>query len=106
MKKNKGIILTSEGDLAINVKTDKDGLIISGLVIDDTLYQNQFMILKAHKGEFKEYPLLGVGMEDMINDDDVLFWKKRIREEFSKDGLNIEKLEIKGGLLFLEADYL
>lgn len=88
--------LTEECDLAIDGKE---------LQIGDTLYQNQFMIMKAQKGEFKEYPRLGVGIEDITNDEDIAEWKKRIREEFAKDGLKIDKLELVNSEILIEADY-
>ena len=106
MKKRTGILLTADGDIAIHPQLDENGLIVTGLVIGDTLYQNQYLILTAQKGEFKEDPLFGVAIEDMTNDDDVLFWKKRIREEFKKDGLNVERLDIANGVMNLKANYL
>jgi len=93
MKKT-GIQLTSDLELAINVVRDSNGLIVSGLTVGDTLYQNQYLILRAQKGEIKEYPTLGVGIDDMAGDDDLNEWKKTIREEFAKDGLKVDQLSI------------
>jgi len=104
MSKKIGIQLTNDCELVINPVRD-NGLIISGLVVGDTLYQNQFMILNAQKGEFKENPTLGVGLNDMANDDDLNEWKKAIREEFAKDGLKVDKLSITTSGMEVKADY-
>ena len=105
MSKKVGIQLTNNMELAINVVRDSNGLIVSGITIGDTLYQNQFMILQAQKGEFKENPTLGVGINDMANDDDLTVWKKAIREEFAKDGLKVSKLSITTSGMEVKADY-
>jgi len=60
--KNTGIQLTNDCELAISVQRDTGGLIISGILVGNTLYQNQYLILKAQKGEIKEFPTLGCGI--------------------------------------------
>ena len=94
--KKRGIQLDNNGDLLI-----RNG----ALQIGDTLYQNQYMILSAQKGEIKHSPTLGVGLSDMLHDDDILTWKKTIREEFAKDGLVVSELEITTNTMTLKADY-
>ena len=96
MKKT-GIQITADGDLALL----EDGKLQTG----NTLYQNQYMILKAQKGDFKEYPLLGVGIDEITNDEDTLEWKKRIRENFSYDELVIDSISISNNQTFIVADY-
>lgn len=92
-----GIQITADGDLALS----EDG----ELQIGNTLYQNQYMILKAQKGDFKEYPLLGVGIDEITNDEDIPEWKKRIRENFTYDELIISSLSIADNQTFIVADY-
>lgn len=93
-------------DLAIN-PSRFEGVNSTGLSINDTLYQNQFIIMAAQKGDLKEYPMLGVGISDIANDNDLLEWKRSIREEFAKDGLKVSKLDIDKatGEMTLIADY-
>jgi len=107
MSKKTGIQLDSDIDLFISVEKDSSGLITSGLVIGDTLYQNQYIILSAQKGELKEEPLLGVGIGDMTNDEDLAPWKKSIREELYKDGIAVDTLTISSSTkeMILKADY-
>jgi hypothetical protein len=94
----KGILLDENGDLMIHN---------GSMVVGDSTLQNQYLILIAQKGEFKEYPTLGVGISDMLGDDDALEWKKRIREEFVKDGLDINSmnLDLQSGKLDIDAKY-
>lgn len=96
MSKKAGILLSSNGDLMI-----ENG----HLAIGNTLYQNQYIILKAQKGELKELPLWGVGIEDMTNDNDIPGWKKLVREELARDGMVVSHLEIKDSELILKANY-
>ena len=105
MSKKIGIQIDNTGDLSIMVQTDSSGLITSGLSVGSTLYQNQYIILKAQKGELKEYPLLGVGIDDMVDDEDMTSWQKRIREELAKDGMKVSSLVIDNTGLDLKADY-
>ena len=91
-----GIQITEDGDLTLSE---------GALQIGNTLYQNQYMILKAQKGDFKEFPLLGVGIDEITNDEDIPEWKKRIRENFRYDELIISSLSIANNQTFIVADY-
>lgn len=97
-RKRTGIQITEEGDLSV-----KGG----SLGFGDTLAQNEFAILMAQKGEFKLDPLLGVGIANMVGDNDVSQWKRRIRDAFREDGLALSDIEIteSGSITSLEAHY-
>jgi hypothetical protein len=98
MNKRMGILLDETGDVMIHN---------GAMVVGDVSLQNQYMILVAQKGEFKEHPTLGVGISDMLGDDDVLEWKKQIREEFAKDDLRVGKidLDLQTGKIEIDAKY-
>jgi hypothetical protein len=81
-------------DLKVDVKKDLDGKIISGLVIGSTLQQNKALILLVNPGELKEYPTLGVGFISLLLSEDFLFIRHTIRQNFSKDDLNITELDL------------
>lgn len=84
----------------------KDLLIRNGhLQIGPTSEQNQYLILTTHAGEWKENPTLGVGVEDYLNETDFSGLKYSIRENFKKDGLNVQKIEIINNQLSIDADY-
>ena len=94
--KKVGMQLTTDGDLAISDNS---------IQIGHTLYQNQYLILIAQKGEYKEHPTLGVGIGDMTNDEEIDEWKKRICEDFLKDDLRINKISISDNKTLIDADY-
>jgi hypothetical protein len=100
-----GIQLTKEFDLHIHVVRDANALIVSGLVVGNVTAQNQAAILIAHKGEFKEHPTVGVGLNDIVNDDNAMFWENEIAGQLKGDGQRITRLSLDEKGLTLEADY-
>lgn len=96
MAKKRALMLDSDGDL----------LMSSGLQIGSVTVQNQALILALRKGELKNNPALGVAIEDMIGDDDVLSWKWIIRNEFARDDINVNNITTSSlGQLIIEAEY-
>jgi hypothetical protein len=102
--KGTGIQLTKDFDLHISV-IRANGLIVSGLVIGDVTAQNQAAILIAQKGEFKEYPTTGVGLNDIVNDDNSMHWEAEIAGQLKADGQRITRLSLDEKGLILEANY-
>jgi len=105
MARDIGIQLTGDNDLDIKVIRGTDGKIISGLVVCDVTYQNQALLLKAQKGEFKESPTVGVGIEDIVNDNDMRLWRKEITEQLEVDGQRIDRLVLNESEFILDAKY-
>lgn len=86
-----------DGDIAVSG---------GSLSIGSTLYQNQYVILKAQKGDIKEYPLLGVGIDGITNDTEMAEWKKSIRDEFARDGLTVDSISTAAdGAITINAHY-
>lgn len=83
-------------DLRTEVKRDSEGKIVSGLSVGPTTEQNQALILLLKPGECKEYPTLGVAIEDSILDDfgTGLDLRHTIRKNFAVDGLTPTVLEV------------
>lgn len=81
-------------DLKIEPKRNADGKIVSGIVIGNTLEQNKALILLAHPNDFKLNPTLGVGLEDILLDSELLEYRHKIREQFNRDGLKITTLDL------------
>ena len=93
-------------DLKIDVVRDTNGLITQGLVIGNTLRQNQAIILIVNPGELKFNATLGVAIGDLLLDDDYLRYRHRIREDFTKDGMKVKSVELsKQTPLKIEASY-
>ena len=83
-----------------------DLLIQNGkMTIGETTPQNQAFLLVSHNGDFKENPLIGVGLPDIVNDNDFEAWKRSITEQFELDGQRIDKMELTSKGLILEASY-
>ena len=86
-----GIIL-QDYDIAVKITKDNEGKIASGWVLGDVLHQNQAILLSMHQGDLKEDPSRGVGISDMLLDNDPLFWRTRIREQLEMDGQTVESI--------------
>lgn len=108
MAKSTGILLDpATGDLLVAAQRDAAGLVAQGLEIGTTTFQNQALILQASKGEFKEYPTLGVGISDMIGDNETTGWRREIALQLESDGMKVEsvELDIKNNKLIIDAEY-
>ena len=75
------------------------------LVVGDVTLQNQALILKSNKGEWKEKPMIGCGIDSALNDDNGNHWKRQIREELSRDGMKVRSLEITNDNIKIDAEY-
>lgn len=75
------------------------------LVVGDVLRQNQGLILTLHNGELKENPSVGVGISDMLLDNDPIYWRTKIKEQLEMDGETIEKVTVTQSGIEIEATY-
>ena len=90
-KNRKGILLTSDFELAVNVVRDANGLIVSGLVVGSSIDQDAVMVLKLHQGDLKEDPLLGPGLTKFIRGKvDKSQIDNRIRQHFTRAGIDYD----------------
>lgn len=81
-------------DLKVDPQYDDEGKILNGLAIGSTQSQNQASLLIARPGEFKTYPLLGIGLGDALLGEDLLEYRHKIREQFAIDGLYVKHLDL------------
>lgn len=107
MKKGIGILLNPENnDLKIRVKKNALGQIVSGFVIGGTTTQNQAIILSSHAGELRHAPTVGVGIENILLDNDLLAWRIVIRRQLENDGQRVDKIVFTKDLnIVIYADY-
>ncbi len=84
-----GILLDDNYELRIE-PVISNGLIVSGLVIGSTAYQRCRLIAEAQKGEIKEHPTLGFGIEKYLRSQ--LTMKQQfiveLQKELKSDGIN------------------
>lgn len=99
----KGILL--DKDILIEPHALLDGG-ITGIVIGDITYQNQYGILIAHPGEYKYSPITGVGINSYLDDESPEALFMEIRSQFSTDGMKVQKVGFsENGNLVIEAAY-
>ena len=78
----KGIELRYDGNGNVLEPAVSNGI----MAVGDTLRQNQALLLTLHKGELKERPSAGVGLSDMLLDNDPIYWRTEIKEcDWSSD---------------------
>lgn len=84
----------------IQLEYNKDSPILEPIVkygslfVGDVLRQNQALVLSLHKGELKENPSVGVGISDMLLDNDPIYWRTLIKEQLEMDGQTVDKVTI------------
>jgi hypothetical protein len=104
----RGIGILIDDDYRLRVKPERDGTgkIVAGLMIGATIHQNTGLILICRKGEFKEVPALGVGIEDVLLDNDYLEWRRRIRLNLELDSQVVKDVKFSTvDKLTIDADY-
>jgi hypothetical protein len=70
--------------------------IIDGdFVIGESTVQNQKLLIFSDKGTFKENPMRGVGTRRYLEDENTDALAREIRQEFSLDGMTVNKIVIK-----------
>lgn len=77
----------------------------ASLAIGNILQQNQAIILAMHEGELRDAPALGVGIEDMMLDEDLTGWTTKIRENMQMDGQKVEKVTVTRQGITIISDY-
>ena len=101
-----GILIKDNYEIKVEPVRDATGKIVKGLVLGLTIYQNTGLILMCRKGEFKEQPALGVGIEDVLLDQDYLEWRRRIRVNLELDEQRVREIRFSSkDKLFIDADY-
>ncbi len=95
----KGILVDQANKPVILIKKDNNGLITQGLVIGNINPQRCRFIIIAQKGEFKQAPTLGLGIDSFLKKTITAHEKQKfiteLKSELSSDGLKVQ-IRIKG----------
>lgn len=68
--------------------------------------QNQLLLLLSDKGDWKENPRVGVGLNSWLVDEDPDDLYREIREQFIGDGLKVKGVKVMdGGKVMIDANY-
>lgn len=90
----KGVLVDTKCEMRIEVKRDEKGLITQGMVIGDNLYQRCNFIIIAQKGEFKQAPTLGLGIDTYLKKTITPHSKQQfiteLKSELSSDGIKAQ----------------
>jgi hypothetical protein len=90
-------LLDMDGDLLIN-----DGDITIGYSDD----QQKNILLVSDKGSFKEFPGVGVGLQNFLeSEDNGGDLMAEMRRQFVADGITIQRLSFEQGQYFLDGSY-
>ena len=92
-------ILTEDtsGDLMVSRKGD--------MMIGDATLLHQRDLIMASEGEYKQSPIVGVGVVSFLDDEEPDELKRKIRSQFTKDGMNVKAVNMVNGLIETDASY-
>lgn len=102
----KGILLNDDYSLKVEPVIE-NGLIASGLVIGNIDYQRCRMIIEGQKGEFKEWPTLGFGIDNYLKSVTSQTRQKFITEltkELKSDGMTTARVVVGDDLTQFEIE--
>ena len=87
--------------------TDGDLLIVAGdLVMGESTVQHQQLLLTTTKGEWKQNPKVGVGIDNFLNDDSTNDMMNEINYQFTQDGMKVNSTNMISGKLYIDASYI
>lgn len=96
------ILLDETFDLIIEKEATDKG----DFLIEESTKQHQALILMANKGEFKQNPLVGVGVSLYLEDDRLGAMKSELQQQLYLDGMTVDELRIfNDGRIFINAGY-
>ena len=94
----KDILLSDDFDLLI-----KDG----DLAVGESGGQNIKLVLLSHKGNWKQTPWLGVGLDGFLLEDATnTEIKQEIRKQLRADGAKVRAIRYRNGELDINANYV
>lgn len=92
----------------IDIANTPDGdidLSTGEVLYQESTGQHKRDLLLSDKGHVKEYPAVGVGTPNFINDTDPENLFRTIRKECTKDGMKVTDVTMTAGELTIDASY-
>ena len=91
----------------IGLNEDGSPCIANGdFVISESTEQHQQHLLISEKGNFKEFPFLGVGaINYLLDDGDINAFKKEITKQFELDGMTVNRIILSDKGNLIDAEY-
>lgn len=100
----RGILLDETGDVNVQVARDASGLITQGLVIGESDYDHVGLIVGSNKGDFKEFPVLGVGEQYLKSVGRTAEMRADIQTQLELDGYRADVQVSDTGELVIEVE--
>lgn len=97
MKKHIDILLDENGDLLLDENGEP--------VVGDVTQQNQKLIINTNKGDWRLYPLVGVGKDDYVDDENPAGLLREIRQQLIRDGFKVESIKLVENKIKVNASY-
>lgn len=83
---------------------DYDLLVENGdFALADTLNQQIACLLESRKGDYRQYPDLGIGLCDYLLDDQINALQREAAVQLRRDGLRLTKLQNRNGQIWIQA---
>ncbi len=82
-------------DLLLTEGFDLDFTATGDLKVGEATQQHKKCLLVAHKGDWRQFPWVGVGIGSYVLDDAFAGVQQEIQKQFELDGLRIESLEVR-----------
>lgn len=92
------------GDLKVQVVRDAEGLIVQGLVVGENDGDCVRLIVESNKGEFKEFPVVGVGELYLKSVGRVSEMRADIMTQLELDGYKADVQVTDGGRLVIDVE--
>jgi len=93
--------------IVTDIMCDENGdisCVAGDMVTGDATYQHQADLLSAVEGSYKESPTAGVGIDGYLLTENPLELTRKIRVQFTKDGMSVVKVAY-GTNLAINANY-
>lgn len=75
------------------------------LLVSNCDRQNQGLLIETCPGEWKQHPTRGVGAPRYVEHPDDGELARRIQTELTQDGMDVDSIDIKKGVITIQASY-
>ncbi len=90
-------------DIRVDIEGGFDLLIANGdFVSNESTRQHQTLLLLCEKGELREFPTRGIGIQGWIADEVTGDFNSTVKREYEADGMKV--LSIKGSITNLQVE--
>lgn len=88
------------------ILTDFDLTIADGdFVVGESTAQHKQLLIICNTGEFRQNPIIGVGIGKYLNGENIEGLTALVRKQFELDGLSVDSLNIENGILTEQSSY-